>query len=423
MAKNQTIAALDIGSSKITTLIAQLTVAPMSYETEISVVGVSSVPSKGVKKGQIVNIEEAVESIISSVEAAERMAGFNIESAYISVSGAHIASQNSTGVVAVGDPHGEVTSGDVARVLQAARAITVSATRQIIHVIPREYVVDGERGVRDPVGMSGVRLEVDTHLVTASVAALKNVTKAVNEVGVRINDTVFSGIASADSTLSETEKELGCVLVDIGAGTTSVSAYVDGSISYTGALPVGARNVTNDLAIGLRVSLDTAENLKLSLGGKMAKIDRDSKNDQIDITETGSSEVKKVARRTLTEGIVRPRLNEIFSLTKQELDHAGILHKIPSGVVLTGGGSLTVGAEEAARKIFSLPVRLGTPAGVVGLVDDIISPEYATSVGLLLYAAKSGETDKDVGGAVSKMKLPNGKLFSRLMSSIRELLP
>lgn len=422
MAKNQTISALDIGSSKITTLIAQVSVSPVNYETEVSVIAAASTPSKGIKKGQIVNIEEAVECIITSIESAERMAGFNIESAFISVGGAHVASQNSTGVVAVGDPHGEVTANDVSRVLQAARAVTIPTARQIIHVIPREYVVDGERGVRDPVGMSGVRLEVDTHLVTVSSAALKNVTRAVNEVGIRIQDTIFSGIASSVATVSETEKELGCCVIDIGAGTTSIAAYVDGALSYTGALPVGARNVTNDLAIGLRVSLDTAESLKMSLGSKAVRVDKDSK-DQIEITETGSTEIKKVARRTLTDGIVRPRLSEIFNLTRIELEKAGVLHRIPSGVILTGGGALTIGAEETARKTFSLPVRLGSPTGVVGLVDDIMTPEYATAVGLLLYGMSSADFEKDQSSPVSKMKLPNSKLFSRLMSSIKDLLP
>mgnify|MGYP000916116231 CR=1 FL=1 len=429
MAKQKIVAGIDIGSSKITTLISQVSIEPLTYETSVSIVGVSNTPSRGVKKGQIVNIEEAVESIIASVEAAERMAGYNLDSAFISVGGAHVASQNSTGVVAVSDPSGEVNAADVTRVISAARAISVPAARQVVHVLPREFMVDGERGVRDPVGMSGVRLEVDTHLITVSTAALKNVSKAVNEVGVKINDTVFSALASAYATLSDTEKELGCVLIDIGAGTTSIAAYVDGALAYSGALPVGARNVTNDLAIGLRVSLDTAENIKLMLSDRN-NIERpriagkDSKHEQIEISETGSSEVKKVAKRTLTEGIIKPRLNEIFSMVRAELERAGIVHKIPSGAILTGGGALTVGAEDAARKVLSVPVRVASPGGVSGLIDDILSPQYATAVGLILYGVRmSPESAQTNSFSASKMKLPNTKIFTRLVESIRDLLP
>ncbi len=430
MAKQKIVAGIDIGSSKITTLIAQVSVEPMTYETSVSVVGVSSTPSKGVKKGQIVNIEEAVESIIASVEGAERMAGYNLDSAFISVGGAHVSSQNSTGVVAVSDPNGEVNAADVNRVIQAARAISIPAARQVIHVLPREFMVDGERGVRDPVGMSGVRLEVDTHLITVSSAALKNVTKAVNEVGVKINDTVFSALASAYATLSDTEKELGCVLIDIGAGTTSIAAYVDGALAYSGALPVGARNVTNDLAIGLRVSLDTAENIKLKLSDKsymekMQSGNKEVKHEQLEISETGSTEIKKVAKRTLTEGIIKPRLNEIFSMVRAELERVGIVHKIPSGVILTGGGALTVGVEDSARKVLSVPVRVASPSGISGLIDDIVNPQFATSVGLVLYGVKMNpEGSSTPSFSTGKLKgLPTGKMFGRLIESIRDLLP
>lgn len=426
MAKQRIVAGIDIGSSKVTTLISQVTVEPMTYETSVSVVGVSSTPSKGVKKGQIVNIEEAVESIIASVEGAERMAGYSLDSAYISVGGAHVASQNSTGVVAVSDQNGEVNANDVERVIQAARAITVPASRQIIHVLPREFMVDGERGVRDPVGMSGVRLEVDTHLVTVSSSSLKNLTKAVNEVGVKINDTVFSGLASAYSTLSDTEKELGCILIDIGSGTTAVAAYVDGALAYSGALPVGARNVTNDLAIGLRVSLDEAEKIKLSLSNKARRGEKEQKGEQVEISETGSTEVKKVARRTLTEGIIRPRLNEIFSMVKMELEKAGIVHRVPSGAILTGGGALTIGIEDSARKILSVPVRVASPSGITGLIDDILYPQFSTAVGLVLYGLSQNNVESGVNypSFVSqKMKLPSGKIFGRLIESIKDLLP
>lgn len=262
MSKNKIITGIDIGSSKITTLIAQVSYDELTSDTSVNIVGVSATESKGVKKGQIVDIEDAVESAIESVEAAERMAGYNLDRAFISVGGAHVSSQNSTGVVAVSDPDGEVSAEDVARVIEAARAISLPASREIVHVLPRGFVVDGESGVKDPVGMSGVRLEVDTHLITASAPALKNLIKTVREVGVDIEDVVFDGYASSEATLTRTERELGCVLVDLGSGTTSVAAFVDGGLTYSAAIPIGARNVTNDLAIGLRISIEKAERVK-----------------------------------------------------------------------------------------------------------------------------------------------------------------
>ncbi|MBP7118791.1 cell division protein FtsA [Candidatus Woesebacteria bacterium] len=424
--KPRIISAIDIGSSKIVTLIAQVSVEPMTYETTVNIVGVSSTPSKGVKKGQIVDIEDSVESAIASVEAAERMAGYHLDRAYISVGGAHIASQNSTGVVAVSDPHGEVTGADVDRVIDAARAISLPASRQIIHVLPREFMVDGEHGVRDPIAMSGVRLEVETHLITASSAALKNLTKAVGEVGVTIDETVFTAYAASYSTLSDTEKELGCVLIDIGAGTTSVAAFVDGALAYSGALPIGARNITNDLAIGLRVSLDSAEAIKLALSNnKQVRSEKDVKLEQVDISETGSGEVKKVAKRTLTDGIIRPRLNEIFNMVKMELERAGIVNKIPSGAILTGGGAKTYGIEDAARKTLGLPVRVALPKGVAGLIDDIVDPSFSTAVGLILYGANNQPSEREQKSlnVSQKLKLPNSNIFSKLVDTVKELLP
>lgn len=423
MSKARLISAVDIGSSKITTLIAQLSVEPVTYENAISVVGVASSPAKGVKKGQIVDIEDAVEAAIVSVEAAERMAGYNLDRAYVSVGGAHISSQNSTGVVAVSDPNGEVRAEDVGRVIEAARAVSTPTSRDVIHVLPRDFIVDGESGVRDPVGMSGIRLEVDTHLISASAPAVKNLTKTVNEVGIQIEELVFSGLASSWATLSDTEKELGCVLVDVGAGTTSIAAYVDGALAYSGAIPVGARNVTNDLAIGLRISLEEAEKIKVKIS-KRVKEDKSRRDDYMIITETGSEDAKKVSRRTLIEGIVRPRLNEIFTIVKLDLERAGVLNKIPSGAIITGGGALTVGIEESAKRALSLPVRVATPSGVTGLIDEIISPPYSTAIGLLLYGASQNQTEYMSGPSLpSKIKLPSSGMMNKVIQSIKDLLP
>lgn len=424
MSKSNIITAVDIGSSKIATLIAQLNYEPAIAETTVNVIGVSTSAAKGVKKGQIVDIDAAVESVVEAVESAERMAGYNLESAYISIGGAHISSQNSTGVVAISDPSGEVTPSDVERVIEAARAISLPASREVVHVVPREFIVDGEPGVRDPVGMSGVRLEVDTHIVTASSAALKNLAKTVTEVGLHVEDIVFNGYAATFATLTSTEKELGCVVIDIGAGTTSVAAYVDGALSYSGAIPIGARNVTNDLAIGLRVSLEAAEQIKLQLG-KPPREDG-KKDDYIEIPEDDAKELKKVSRRTLVEGIIRPRLNELFTIIRMDLERAGILNKIPSGAVLTGGGALTVGVVESAKRVLALPTRIAVPSGVGGLIDDIMTPEFAAPIGLLLMAAESDKTYGTTNaraGSQKKLKVPNKAVFGKIIDSIKDLLP
>lgn len=409
-----------MGSSKIATLVAQLNTEPTTGENLINVVGASQSESKGIKKGQIVDIEEAVEATISSVEAAERMAGYSLQSAYIALGGAHIRSQNSHGVVAVASPEGEISQSDIDRVVEAASAISLPTSREVIHVLPREFVVDGESGVRDAIGMSGVRLEVDTHIVTAASASTRNLRKAINEVGIKINDLVFSGLASAEAVSTPTEKELGCVVVDVGGGVTSIAGYVDGSLVYSGVIPVGAKNVTNDLAIGLRVSLETAEKIKLGLSGKPKK----DESDEIDLEGLGVSEIRKISRKTLSEGIIRPRLNEIFTMVRLELEKEGLSGKIPSGAIITGGGAQTAGVLDSAKRMLSLPVRIGTPAGVEGLIDDIMNPSFATTIGLLRYAAKEMPED-NLTSIGKKMKLPMkaSGIFGKIISSIKDLLP
>jgi cell division protein FtsA len=391
MSKSRIIASIDLGSAKITTLIAQVQVEEISYQNSVNIVGVSSVESSGIKKGQIVNIEEAVEATIMSVEAAERMAGYNLDNAFIGLGGASIVSQNSHGVVAVSDPEGEININDVDRVIEAASAVSLPTSRDLIHVIPREFAVDGEKGVKDPIGMSGVRLEVETHMVTASSASVKNLRKAINEVGINIEELVFTGLAASEAILTSTEKELGCVLIDIGGGTTSVTAFVDGAIAYSGVIPIGAKNVTNDLAIGLRVSLETAEKIKLSLSKDEKRQKKDEDSDVLDLTREGVSEVKKVSKKTLVEGIIKPRLNEIFTMVRIELEKASLLTRIPSGVVITGGGALTAGINESAKRTLTLPVRIGIPKEIGGLIDDIMTPAFAVPVGLILFGAKALE--------------------------------
>jgi cell division protein FtsA len=423
MPKGRIITALEIGSSKIATVIAQ--VDSEGLMDGVNVVGVSAVESRGVRKGQIVDIEEAVEAMIKSVEAAERMAGYSVDNAYVALGGAHISSQNSHGVVAVSNPNEEITPDDVDRVIDAASAVSIPSSREIIHVLPREYVVDGETGVKDPVGMSGIRLEVETHMVTASAPAVKNLRKAVNEVGININSLVFSGLASAEAVLTRTEKELGCVLVDVGGGTTSIAAFVDGSLVHSSVLPIGAKNVTNDLAIGLRVSLESAEKIKVMLSKEERKVNKKADGeDQFDLSQWGIEDAKKVSKKTLIEGIIRPRLNEIFTMVKLQLDKDGVAGMIPSGVVITGGGAETVGIIESAKRMMSLPVRIGKPKGLSGLIDDIESPSFATLAGLILYGHSQDVSYPSRFTSISKkIKIPQMGIISKIVSAVRDLLP
>lgn len=418
MSKTRIVAGIELGSSKVSTVIAQVQTDTTTFENTINVVGAASSESKGVRKGQIIDIEDVVEATINSVESAERMAGYNLDAAYIALGGAHVNSQNSHGVVAVSDPEGEVSQDDVERVIEAASAISLPSSRQVIHVIPKEFIVDGEAGVKDPVSMSGVRLEVETHLVTASQAAVKNLKKAVNDVGIHIEELVFTGLAASEAALTPTEKELGCVLLDIGGGTTSAAAFIDGSLTYSGVIPIGARNVTNDLAIGLRVSLDTAERIKVAL----SKEKDEKEGDDLDLEKLGVREQKKVSRKTLVEGIIRPRLNEILTMVKLDLDKAGIANRVPSGVVLTGGGAETVGVEESAKRMLSLPVRIGKPKGVGGLIDDIVTPSFAVAVGLVLYGAQE-EPRESLTSFTKGFKLPSGGLAGRFIDIVKDLLP
>lgn len=420
MNKTKIIAGIELGSSKISTLVAQIASDQVTFENSINIVGAASSVSKGIKKGQIVNIEEATDATISSVEAAERMAGYNLDKAYISIGGAHINSQNSHGVVAVSDPNGEISQDDVSRVIDAASAISLPQSREIIHILPRDYVVDGEAGAKDPLGMSGIRLEVDTHIVTASSAVVKNIRKVIDEVGIEIEGLVYSGLAASEAVLSETEKELGCVLIDVGGGTTSIAVFVEGSLSYSSVIPIGAKNVTNDLAIGLRVSLESSEKIKIMLSdvGKSKKDD----SDEVDLSVLDLPDVKKISKKTLVEGIIKPRLNEIFSIVRLELEREGLSGRIPSGAIITGGGAETAGCLESAKRTLSLPIRIGKPRGVGGLVDDIMTPAYATGTGLIIYGAHS-LSNEPLTSFTKKLKLPTKGIAGKIVNIIKDLLP
>lgn len=419
----------DIGTSKIATVIAQL------QDETINILGVSEIPSRGIKRGQIVDIEEAASVLNNSLNTAERMAGYSIEKVFCSISGINIESLNSKGIVAVSNPQGEIYPQDVERVLEAAGAISLPSTKHIIHVIPRTFTVDGEAGIKDPVGMNGVRLEVDTHIITANSTTVKNISKVLeSEAGVSLNALVFSGLASSLATLTDTEKELGVVLVDIGAGVTNICVFVDGALSYSSVIPIGAKHITNDIAIGLRISLESAEKIKLYLSRKYnkklsyTKEDEHGVNtDEIDLSSLRLiDDLKKVSQKTLVEGIIKPRLNEIFTMVLIELKKSGFLTQTPAGVVITGGGAKTIGAIESAKRMISMPVRLGMPYGITGLIDDVEDPAFSTACGLVVYGSKH-KTDESSGlldGFLSSFDIKYlGSFTSKLRRLFKNFLP
>jgi cell division protein FtsA len=435
MTEGKIVVGVDIGTSKIVTIIAKI-------DEAVNVLGVSEVPSNGIKKGQIVNIEEAVVAINTSIEAAERMAGVSVSRVVASIGGSNIESQNSRGVVAVSQPEGEISPSDVSRVIDAAKAVSLPSTREIIHVLPRSFTVDGQEGIKDPVGMTGTRLEVETHIVTAGSPAVRNLEKAFSQVGVDVEGMVFSGYASGLAVLSETEKELGVVLVDIGAGTTDISIYIDGSVAYSSVLPIGARHITNDLAIGIRISLESAEKVKLHLSKppkrilkyEDALVGEDAKDkkaaDEIDLESLGLPEqLNKVSQKTLVDGIIRPRLNEIFTMVGLEIKKSGFGGQTPSGLVITGGGARTIGAVESAKRMLAMPVRVGEPQDMKGIIDEIQDTPFSDVVGLTIYGALLGVESTSsfkmkLPGGVPSLRLPGGGKFSKKISDlIKSFIP
>jgi len=391
----QLINAIDIGSVKITTLIALL----KKESGEIQIIGEGTTPTKGVKKGLIVDIDQVAESLKESLEKAERMAGRKITNAYVSVGGPHIASINSKGVVAIANPNNEITNEDIDRVIEAAKAISFSTNRQIIDVTARDFIVDGQEGIKNPLGMRGIRLEAEAHIITASQTNLNNIDRCLSLLGITNNGFIFAGLASAEAVLNDTEKELGVLVVDIGGGKTDLCIYVDGSLAYSSSLPIGARHVTNDIAIGLRVSLDSAEKIKLFLSEYEKKRGKtQKKDDQIDLNHLNLPEnINHISYKTVVDGIINPRLEEIFKLIFEEVEKSGYGNYIPAGLVICGGGALTVNILQIGKKVIGLPIRVGQPSGVSGLVDEILTPAYATAVGLLLIAKKEIQSEGERG--------------------------
>ena len=423
MPKEKFITSIDIGSTKISAAVAAVT------DNKVSIIGVSgSVPSKGISKGNVVDIDAAVESISSSLERAERMAGVSISSALVTINGTHIETQNSHGVVAVSHQGSEISTEDVIRVTEAAQAVSIPSSREIIHVIPRDFMVDSQAGIKDPIGMSGVRLEVETNIIHGSSTAMKNLIKCVSQVGIQVDDLVYIGIASAESVLTDTEKELGTVLVDIGGGTTSIVAFLEGSPIYSRVLPIGARYITNDLAIGLRTRLEDAEKIKIKLSNEKQEMfiqtavltngDR-KKMEEFDVSEFGL-ESDTVHKKLLYE-IIDARLNEIFRLIVLEINKANLQGKLPAGLVVTGGGALTAGVEKVAKAVMKMPVRVGFPRGVTGLIDEIQGPAYSATVGAVLYGVGKMKSNTMLNFDTGRGKM--NSVFSKIIEKLKSFLP
>lgn len=426
MAKDKIICGIDVGSSKVSTLIASV-----GEDSKISLIGVSSTPSKGVKKGQVVDIEEAIGAITESVEAAERMAGYSISSAYVLLGGPQIESVNQHAVVAVSEPEGEIKESDILRVNEAARAIPLSSAREVLHVIPRTFTVDGQEGIRDPIGMTGIRLETETHIITGSSTSMRNLVKCISQVGIDVTELVFGGIAASMSTLTDTEKELGVILIDIGGETTDVVIFVDGSVAYSAVIPIGARHITSDLAVGLRISLESAEIIKLSLG-KMVKKPavsdehgepKKKEEETLDIQSLGITEdIQKISRKAVVDGIIRPRLQEIFKFVGKEIKKSGYGASTPSGLVICGGGALTVGVLEQAKYVLGFPARVGSINGLGGLVDEIDSPQFAAAAGLIIYGSSQGGQG-EIRLPVLSSSLPFKGMMQKGIDFVKSLLP
>lgn len=415
MQHSKIINALDIGTSKVTTIVGQY----FDSEDRFNVVAVASVPSLGFRKGQIINLDQATKTISQSIESAERMAGFEIHHAVISISAPYVESTNSHGVVAISSPNSEITSVDVTRVIDAAKAVSLPAGKEIIHVIPRRYIVDGQEGVIDPIGMSGVRLELESHIILASTAGLKNLYKCLEEIGLKVDRLVYSGLPTGHAALTPTEKELGVALVDIGGAITTLTIYTEGSPVFSTVIPVGGSNITNDLAIGLRLSLDDAEKIKLKLIKATEKKDY---NDEVDISSFGilSEEKHKINLQTAVNGIIKPRVEEIFNLIYQQIDLSGLTNSIPAGIVLTGGASQTINLKDNASKIIPLPIRIANPPKIGGLVEEIISPGFTSTIGLLMYSISEGVSQSNQS---VKHSVNISGLFGRLRSLLEPLLP
>ena len=418
MAKEQYVVGIDVGSSTVRVVVAQPALAKTSgpraeaegllNDDQATILGTAAQPMDCMQKGVITDVEAASGSITRALDAAERMAGVPIEHAYVSVNGSHMLSQNSRGVIAVSRADGEITSDDVARVINAAQAISLPSNREILHVLPQQFIVDGQEHVHDPVGMTGVRLEVETHIIEGSAPFVKNITKAVNQAGVHVEDFVFSPLAAAQTVLDKRQKELGVVLIELGAGTTSLVVYEENTLLHTAVLPLGMGHVTNDIAIGLRTSIDVAETVKVEHGTALAADVKQNESIMIEAEDSGEQET--VSRKEVAD-IVSARLDEIFTFVDKELTSISRSGLLPAGAIFTGGGAHLPGVVDIAKKRLRLPARVGRPVAFQGLTDQTDDPDYAVVLGLVLWAFEQEGAGRaralampDLGNTVQKMR-------------------
>ena len=394
------IVGLDIGTTKICTVVGEMS------GSDINIIGIGTHPSIGLRKGVVVNIESTVESIKKAVEEAELMAGCEISNVYAGIAGGHITGFNSRGIVAI--KGAEVVQSDVDRVIDAARAVAIPMDREVIHVLPQEFIVDDQPGIQNPIGMSAVRLEAKIHIVTGAVTSAHNIVKCVNRAGLDVCDIVLESLASGEAVLTEEEKQLGTALLDLGGGTTDLAIFSGNNIKHTFVLALGGNNLTNDIAVGLRAPVTEAEKIKKKYGTCVAR--NINTEETIEVPGMGGRKPRKLPRQILGE-VLEPRMEEIFTLVKREIYRAGMENAMTSGSVLTGGTSLLEGVIEVAESVFNLPTRLGKPQGISGLVDVVNNPMYATGVGLVLYGAKNQNA--------KKFRIRDTNIFNRVMNRMK----
>ncbi len=377
MSKEEFIVGLDMGTTKICTIVG------IPSPPGVDIIGIGTHPSHGLRKGEVVNIENTVQSIKRAVEEAELMAGCEITKVYTGIAGGHIKGYNSHGIVGVKSR--EVTEGDIRRVIDAASAIAIPMDREVIHILPQEFIVDGQNGIKDPLGMSGVRLEVNVHIVTGAVTSAQNIIKCANRAGLEVNDIILQQLASSEAALTPEEKELGVALIDIGGGTTDIAIFHHGSIKHTAVIALAGDHITGDIAIGLRTPVEEAEKIKKKHGCALTSLV--GKDERVEVPAVGERSARIISRYTLAE-IIEPRVEEILSLAHREIVNSGFENLLASGIVLTGGTSLLKGVTELAEQIFNLPVRIGYPRDIGGLTDIVSNPIYTTAVGLVLYGMR-----------------------------------
>jgi cell division protein FtsA len=401
--KDNIVVGLDIGTTKICAIVGEIT-----PEQGLDIIGLGTSISRGLRKGVVINIDSTVESIKRAIEEAELMAGVEIDRVFAGIAGGHIKGFNSRGVIAIKDK--EVTQADIERVIDAAKAVAIPMDREVIHVLPQEFIIDEQDGIREPLGMSGVRLEAEVHIVTGAVTSAQNIIKSCNRAGLEVSDIVLQQLASSYAALTDDEKELGVALVDVGGGTTDIAIFVQGSIWHTSVIALGGNHITNDLAVGLRTPTAEAEKLKKMHGCSLTSMVQGE--DTVDVPSVGGREPRVISRHVMAE-IVEPRAEEIFSLAKREIQKSGYEEMIASGVVISGGSVILKGMPELAEQVFDLPVRRGAPREIGGLVDIINSPIYTTGVGLVLYGmrhrdearfGRSSSDDRLFGRVTKRMK-------------------